>query len=514
MGNESDGKYVCLNIVIQKELTDTKLTEDFSNNTEENCGNDNYLCTDSNTVSELSKKEVNNPYRESPCLDTVMNKELTDTVLTEDFSNNTEENCGQGNYLHIDSNTVSELSKTKANDPNGKSTCLDTVIQNEITDTKLPEHFSNITEENSGNDLCTDSNTVSETWKDYVWTCDICETKFPLIDELIAHTIQYHGRCNAYKCNDCNIRNLSLDKFIVHVKRHRNVLRQSCYKCHVLVSSQYHANEHKRTHFTSKHKCEGCNSTFESATELKQHMDTYYLATRYKLDKVRQTTAGDLTCRMCNKSFNVKHSWKKHLLTHTERKRDYICEICGKCFVNKHTLAGHVRLHDKSCLFQCELCKLTFKTKSNLRRHVKIHDNNKLFTCDQCGRSFRTKKLFETHSIIHTDLYPHVCTYCNKGFRVKSILNNHIRQHTGERPYSCKSCQMYFTNWPNYNKHMKRRHGKNMAKTKRTLDGVFRINPSTGDVVDLTMTNQTLEWKRQLMTVKKPAFFFFHLLSV
>ncbi|XP_053621458.1 zinc finger protein 253-like [Plodia interpunctella] len=341
------------------------------------------------------------------------------------------------------------------------------------------------------------------TWEDYSWTCSYCGTQFQTIEELKLHSVQYHNSCNAYRCTDCNIRKLRLDSFLVHVQRHRKFLKLSCYKCFAKFPSPHQVNLHKTMHISSEFWCKGCNGIFESSEEMEEHMNTFYKD--HKTRGVPSLPLDDnLTCILCKKTFKHKGSLNTHLLIHTERKRDHTCEKCGKCFLNKQNLAGHMILHEDTRPHQCEICKASFKTASQLRNHVGVHDSHKPFACDQCGRCFRLQKQLSSHQIIHTDLLPYVCSYCNKGFRFKTILNQHIRQHTGVKPYSCELCQRDFTNWPNYNKHMKRRHGMDMAKKKHTPEGVYPINPSTGEIIVYPETNSTLEWKKKMMMQRRP----------
>ncbi|XP_028164955.1 zinc finger protein 253-like [Ostrinia furnacalis] len=341
------------------------------------------------------------------------------------------------------------------------------------------------------------------TWKDYSWTCAFCETQFQTIEELKTHSIEYHNCCNAYRCTDCNIRKLRLDSFMIHVKRHRKFLKLSCYKCFLKFKKPRDVNTHKKSHVTTSNICPGCNTCFPSAEDLNQHTTMYYKDRRAR--QIPLLDAVDcLTCLLCKKTFKNKGTLNTHLLTHTDRKRDHTCDKCGKCFFNKQNLAGHMLLHSEVRPYRCEICKFAFKTPQQLRNHVGVHDGQKPFSCDQCGRCFRLQKQLSSHRIIHTDLLPYVCSYCNKGFRFKTILNQHIRQHTGVKPYSCEICQRDFTNWPNYNKHMKRRHGLEMAKKKHTPEGVYPINPVTGEIIVYQETDKTLEWKKKMMTTRRP----------
>ncbi|CAB3241539.1 unnamed protein product [Arctia plantaginis] len=340
------------------------------------------------------------------------------------------------------------------------------------------------------------------TWEDYFWTCSYCETQFATVTELISHSMKYHKSCNAYCCNDCNVKKLRLDRFLTHVRTHRKYLQFSCYKCFKTFPSAHEARKHRATHITSNYKCVGCNTSLPSNEELQKHSDLFYKNSRSRNIPL-QAEKDILQCLICTKEYKTKTSLHTHLLTHTERKRNYTCEICGKCFLQKCGLDGHMMLHGDKRPFHCEICKSSFRTKNQLRNHVGVHDGDKPFSCKQCNKSFRLQKQLNSHSIIHTDLLPHICTYCDKRFRFKTILNQHIRQHTGVRPYTCDICGRDFTNWPNYNKHMKRRHSMDMAKRKYTPGDLCSLDETTGKVKNSEM-DKILEWKNKILVNTKP----------
>lgn len=339
------------------------------------------------------------------------------------------------------------------------------------------------------------------TWNDYLWTCAYCETQFSTIEELKVHSMQYHQCCNAFKCNDCNIRKLHVKRFITHIKRHRKYLKLLCYRCNskFMFAHQLHLHMRNVHAPNTEYTCLGCNAQFQSSDDLNEHNQMFNKDKRVREIPMALKTIDNLTCVICKKTFKTKGNLNTHLLIHTERKREHTCEKCGKCFFNKQNLAGHMLMHDNVRPYHCRICKCSFKTSKQLKSHVGTHNGEKPHTCDQCGRGFRLQRHLNSHKIIHTDSLPYNCNYCSKKFRFKTILNQHLRQHTGVKPYSCDICKRDFTNWPNYNKHMKRRHGLDMAKKKRTSEGVYPINPSTGEIIRHEETNETLEWKNQIL---------------
>lgn len=335
------------------------------------------------------------------------------------------------------------------------------------------------------------------TWKEYSWMCSYCETQFPNIDELRNHSMQYHNVCNPYRCIDCNVRRFHLDRFLIHVKRHRKYLKFSCYKCPMKFTSLLEGVKHKSTHITTNYTCFGCHTNFASEEELSKHTSTFFKEKRTREIPVQFQNDG-LTCKICNKTLKSKYTLTQHMLTHTDREKSHICEICGKGFFQRINLVDHMILHSDARPYQCEICKSSFKTSRQLSAHIGTHDGLKPFACDQCGRCFRLNRQLTNHKIIHTDSLPHVCTICNKSFRFRTILSQHVRQHTGVKPYSCHVCKRDFTNWSNYNKHMKGKHDMNMAKKKHTPDGVYPIDAVTGQV-KYPEGDKMLEWKKKML---------------
>ncbi|XP_045782431.1 gastrula zinc finger protein XlCGF26.1-like [Maniola jurtina] len=340
-------------------------------------------------------------------------------------------------------------------------------------------------------------------WKEYPWICSHCDIEFLDIVTLRLHSKLTHGKCSAFVCIDCNnLGNDDFEPFIKHVKIHRKKLRKRCHYCDENIneaSLPFHIEQHFQK---SQVSCTKCGEILKNNESLQKHLGEYS-STKPKRKPRRKRgtplTIEDLTCALCKKVYKNPNSLRDHMKIHTnDRKKNYTCDRCGKMFYNKGTLTSHIMAHDKVRPHICRICNKSFLFPNMLRRHVEMHSGIKPFSCEQCGRCFRLRYQLNAHKIIHTDSMPHVCQYCSKAFRFKQILKNHERQHTGAKPYSCQACGMEFTNWSNYNKHMKRRHGLDTSKKKITPEGVFPINPQTGELVQYSDAG-TEEWKTKIM---------------
>ncbi|XP_075988362.1 uncharacterized protein LOC142984544 [Anticarsia gemmatalis] len=344
-----------------------------------------------------------------------------------------------------------------------------------------------------------------KTWKDYPWVCGYCNIEFMNIDMLRSHCKVVHLKCAAFMCIDCKAgRDGDFASFVKHVRRHRKILRNQCYYCDCTIENSEDLPAHISTHIQkSQIACPLCGEILKNEESLKSHLQDYTVIKQKRRPRRKPgtpITVEELTCTLCKKIYKNPNSLRDHMKLHTmDRKRNYTCDRCGKMFYNKGTLTSHIYSHDKNRPHVCRICNRSFLYPNMLRRHVEMHSGVKPFSCEQCGRCFRLQYQLNAHKIIHTDAMPYVCSYCNKAFRFKQILKNHERQHTGAKPYSCQNCGMEFTNWSNYNKHMKRRHGTDTSKKKITPEGVFPINPETGQIIQVQDPVGTEEWKTKIM---------------
>ena len=108
-------------------------------------------------------------------------------------------------------------------------------------------------------------------------------------------------------------------------------------------------------------------------------------------------------CDKCAKTYNIKNSYQKHLITHNKKK--YICSKCDARFSVESKLKRHLLIHNDNKEFKCSLCDSAFHLNYNLKVHMRVHNNEKPYICGYpgCFAKFAQKNNLNTHNKIHNN---------------------------------------------------------------------------------------------------------------
>lgn len=116
-------------------------------------------------------------------------------------------------------------------------------------------------------------------------------------------------------------------------------------------------------------KCQFCEKTFATTSDLKQHMSSHGMGKIHK-------------CADCGRQFNNRDSAILHRKQHNN-ERTHICSECGKGFYKASCLSRHLRCHTGEKPFQCEFCQRNFAQVATLKQHKKV--------CKYCTTSIEEK---------------------------------------------------------------------------------------------------------------------------
>ena len=104
--------------------------------------------------------------------------------------------------------------------------------------------------------------------------------------------------------------------------------------------------------------CLKCDKEFRSRLGLKQHMQLHTGQFRY-------------FCDSCRKGYNTNQAYKVHMDKH--RGIQYECEFCSKSFTNQQSRDYHRSVHTGLYRFNCDICEKGFNVKSDYGKHVDCH---------------------------------------------------------------------------------------------------------------------------------------------
>ena len=190
-------------------------------------------------------------------------------------------------------------------------------------------------------------------------------------------------------------------------------------------------------------KCNLCNDTFPSQTNLKSHLSAVHYS-----------------CAVCKTTFKDNTDFRIHRAETGHMSGIVI--IFSEEEVKKPKSKTELK-------FKCRWCRKAFNSISVRIKHQKrfhsqsrqppliiYRDKNKIkpesYLCTACKMSFPTRKLRYTHVIQdHPELRVHRCHLCTESFIIKGYLINHLN----EVHHACENCKTSYVTAKDLVRHQK-----------------------------------------------------------
>lgn len=283
--------------------------------------------------------------------------------------------------------------------------------------------------------------------KEKPYHCDVCNTDYTRESILRKHMkTQTHIRACYERDNLLRLQKQAdkssekdVDQFIPAQTKVR-LEGFSCSHCSKVMFSKIEYRRHVKSH-DFKHVCNVCQKGCKTALLLKIH-------------KRSHSKVGQLSCKVCARSFSNIYCLKEHIKYHkSSHFKKPTEEMLIKAAINKHNkdivkLKSHTS--SKTCLssisklikLECEICQKTFSSEKRLENHARVHQST--YICGICKKAFGSVPKLKIHLRFHGRMFQ--CETCEKSFFDEKELQEHIQyQHILEKNYPCKICNDRFT---------------------------------------------------------------------
>lgn len=134
----------------------------------------------------------------------------------------------------------------------------------------------------------------------------------------------------------------------------------------------------------------------------------------------------------------------------------------------------------RGALFKCQYCDKTYNVRSSWKAHLLMHSDEKPHKCPICEKSFKLPGTLKVNMYTSvnwsslqgsTILFQSTC--CAGADVIFFVCQMHLNQHTGDLPYACPFCPKKFASSGNYYTHRKRMHASEVAKLKEATEAAL-----------------------------------------
>jgi KRAB domain-containing zinc finger protein len=249
------------------------------------------------------------------------------------------------------------------------------------------------------------------------------------------------------KGNQCNLTKVKSEAELENEENSNRTDKFVCGICDKKFFNKQLLQQHKGIH-EPKVECKICDKSL-AVLSLKRHMKIHAL----------KMQPNKFKCEKCEKTFLTRTNVKQHEKTH---EKPFECDKCGKRFAKKLDLSEHLLMHLNSKAFQCNICYVKFTSNKNLQFHLRAkHEiGSKEFKCSECSFKSTTRKEILLHrSKVHRSLH---CKICDQTYLHKNNFNDHLKAHENfdvdDGELKCKKCQSKFESFRGFQIHFKSTH--------------------------------------------------------
>ncbi|ALC49811.1 hang [Drosophila busckii] len=183
------------------------------------------------------------------------------------------------------------------------------------------------------------------------------------------------------------------------------------------------------------------------------------------LDQAADRRFRRMRCRICQRRFSSKKSYRYHMLTdHQVQNVQFIkCKLCNAEFAYEKGLKVHLfKVHGRAIKdemivkqFECDVCSIVYSSELELQQHKRsVHKSQVVLDTGAKSSKSSSANATSNADLANSDaaaaaaasaslpLYWYQCKYCPSNFNTNKKLAIHINSHDefDSNDYSCKDC--------------------------------------------------------------------------
>ncbi|XP_050293295.1 zinc finger protein 2-like [Anthonomus grandis grandis] len=177
---------------------------------------------------------------------------------------------------------------------------------------------------------------MSKHEKSRPFECQECDKSFVFKQGLERHINSSHKEAQHYKCNYCEAGFSTLIRLTRHITHHAGLRPYPCRICGRTFLLSHHLTRHMKGHYgpqvdtLGRHRCDICSMSFKRMDSLLNHTAIHSMV--------------NLKCVICDTSFETAQMVKEHITTHLH-ELPFPCEKCDYSFDTEKQLLAHEVKH-------------------------------------------------------------------------------------------------------------------------------------------------------------------------
>ncbi|KAI5740499.1 hypothetical protein M8J76_004446 [Diaphorina citri] len=174
--------------------------------------------------------------------------------------------------------------------------------------------------------------------------------------------------------------------------KNRNIKYLTCFKCNFTTRNIRQYERHCfHSHYSSTFTCPKC-----------QHISNNIFT--FVLHRRKHLNSRPYPCHLCGKHFVTVHTLLRHLEIHKSNQTNerFQCRLCTKTFSLKHYRREHEMTHSKKLQLKCKYCFHKTNRRMYMDKHIRMHEMGLLKSnsdrfCETCNIAFQTRQVFVIH---------------------------------------------------------------------------------------------------------------------